>query len=123
MGKLPVRGTLLDRCGSCNAIWLDGGELESLEWGRGAGADTLAAQRRAETESEAARVVEVLDLCPRCQRGLEIAFIGAVAVDRCPHCGGIFFDQGELQTVLRLLRRGLVARLWRSVRRLGRRRG
>ena len=119
MEKLPVRGTLLDHCVPCNAIWLDGGELESLERGRGTDADALAAQRRAETESEAARVVEVLDLCPRCQRALELAFIGAVEVDRCPRCGGMFFDQGELQTVLRLSRRGLVARLWRRVRRLG----
>ena len=123
MEKLPVRGTLLDHCVPCNAIWLDGGELESLAWGRGASADTLAAQRRAETESEAARVVEVLDLCPRCQRGMELAFIGAVAVDCCPPCGGMFFDEGELQTVLRLSRRGVVARLWRRVRRLARRRG
>jgi Zn-finger nucleic acid-binding protein len=123
MEKLPVRGTLLDHCVTCNAIWLDGGELESLERGQRAGADTLGAQRRAETESETARVVEVLDLCPRCQRGLEITFIGAVAIDRCPHCGGIFFDRGELQTVLRLSRRGLVAQLWRRVRRLGRRAG
>ncbi len=122
MEKLPVRGTLLDHCVPCNAIWLDGGELESLEWGRGAGTDTLAAQRSAETESEAARVVEVLDLCPRCQRGLEIGFIGAVEVDRCRQCGGMFLDQGELQTVLRLIRGGLVARFWRLVRRLGRRR-
>ena len=122
MEKLPVRGALLDHCVRCNAIWLDGGELESLEWGQQAGADTLEAQRRAETESEAARVVEVLDLCPRCQHGMEIAFIGAVAVDRCPPCGGIFFDEGELQTVLRLIRRSAVARLWRRVRRLARRR-
>ena len=123
MEKLPVRGTLLDHCVTCNSIWLDGGELESLEQGRRAGAGTLGAQRRAETESEAARAVEVLDLCPRCQRGLEIAFIGAVAIDHCPHCGGKFFDRGELQTVLRLSRRGLVAQLWRRVQRLGRRAG
>jgi Zn-finger nucleic acid-binding protein len=123
MKKLQVRGTLLDHCVPCNAIWLDGGELDSLERGWGAGADTLAAQHRAETEAEAARVVEVLNLCPRCQRRLEIASIGAVEIDRCAHCGGMFFDKGELQTVLRLIRRGLVARLWRRVRRLGRRRG
>jgi Zn-finger nucleic acid-binding protein len=121
MQKLPIRGTLLDHCVPCSTIWLDGGELEALDRGQQAGSDTLEAQRRAETKTEAARVVEVLDLCPRCQHGLEITFLGGVKIDRCPQCSGMFFDKGELQTVLQRSRRGLWVRLWRRLRQLGRR--
>lgn len=33
--------------------------------------------------------------CPKCNSSMEKVEYGGVKVDRCTHCGGIWFDQGE----------------------------
>ena len=35
--------------------------------------------------------------CPACQQSMQREFIGRVEIDRCPACGGIFLDRGELE--------------------------
>lgn len=35
--------------------------------------------------------------CPKCEIELETAWIGAVEVDRCPDCLGIWFEEDELR--------------------------
>ena len=100
MEKRPQGGVLLDHCRACNTVWLDAGELESLEGGAVRSPAALEAQRAAEVEREARRQVSTLGLCPRCQRGLEVTSLHGVEVDQCRHCGGIFFDHRELPAVL-----------------------
>jgi Zn-finger nucleic acid-binding protein len=100
MEKRAERGVLLDHCPACNAVWLDGGELESLELGVARSPADLEAQLEAERAREAARQVSTIGLCPRCQRALETRAIHHVEIDQCRHCGGIFFDHRELATVL-----------------------
>jgi Zn-finger nucleic acid-binding protein len=100
MEKRSERGVLLDHCRACNAIWLDGGELEALELGLSRGRDELEAQREAEAARERARRVSAVGLCPRCQRALGPRSLHGVEVDQCRHCGGIFFDDRELPAVL-----------------------
>jgi Zn-finger nucleic acid-binding protein len=111
MEKRSVRGVLLDYCRACNAIWLDRGELESIDRRREGADPGHARQARAEAAQERDRPIEVHGLCPRCQARLELSFMGAVELDRCGRCGGIFFDEGELQTILRLRRRSVFSRL------------
>ena len=48
MEKRSERGVLLDHCAPCNAVWLDGGELEALEVGLARSAPDLEVQREAE---------------------------------------------------------------------------
>jgi Zn-finger nucleic acid-binding protein len=117
MEKRSVRGVLLDYCPACTGIWLDGGELESIDRRREGADPEHAVQARAEAADERGRPIDVHGLCPRCQARLELSFIGAVEVDRCGRCGGIFFDQGELQTILRFRRRSGLARLLGWLRR------
>jgi Zn-finger nucleic acid-binding protein len=116
MDKRSERGVLLDHCRACDAIWLDGGELEALELGVARSDSDLAVQREAEGAREAARGVSTVGLCPRCQRGLEPGGIHGIEIDRCRHCGGIFFDQRELPAVL-ARSRSLLAGLRRGFRR------
>jgi Zn-finger nucleic acid-binding protein len=118
MERRPVRGVLLDYCTACNAVWLDGGELESLKYGLEARQAELATRAAVEAREEMYRIVEVQGLCPRCQSRLEVTDFGGVEVDRCRSCGGTYFDHGELQQVLRLQSPNLIARLWRRIRHL-----
>jgi len=100
MEKRIERGVLLDHCRPCNALWLDAGELEALELGVARTAEQLEAQREAERLREEARVVSAIGLCPRCQRALETRSIHGIEIDGCRSCGGIFFDDRELPTIL-----------------------
>ncbi len=116
MQKRPIRGVLLDYCAPCHAIWLDEGELEALLSGRSRTRVELQAQEEAEASRERSRAVSVLELCPRCQGRLFVTYIQAVPVDQCNRCHGMYFDQGELPSILRALRRGPLARLWTRLR-------
>ena len=35
--------------------------------------------------------------CPKCDLAMETRTVGAVVIDHCPQCAGIWFDEGELQ--------------------------
>jgi Zn-finger nucleic acid-binding protein len=109
MNKRTERGVLLDHCPSCNALWLDGGELEALELGVARTPEELEVQREAERAREEARVVSAIGLCPRCQRALETRSIHGVEIDGCRNCGGIFFDDRELPAILSRSRTQLAA--------------
>jgi Zn-finger nucleic acid-binding protein len=100
MKKRVERGVLLDHCPPCNAVWLDAGELEALELGLARSPEELLTQREAELVREQTRVVAAIGLCPRCQRALETRSIYGTEIDGCRSCGGIFFDDRELATIL-----------------------
>jgi Zn-finger nucleic acid-binding protein len=100
MDKRVERGVLVDHCVACNAVWLDGGELEALELGLERTPAELEVQRDAERAREASRQVAALGLCPRCQRALETRGIHGTEIDGCRNCGGIFFDDRELPAIL-----------------------
>jgi uncharacterized protein len=38
--------------------------------------------------------------CPKCGEPLEEVRLAQIAVDKCGQCQGVFFDQGELDTLL-----------------------
>ena len=116
MEKRAERGVLLDHCRACNAVWLDGGELEALELGVERTPGEIEVQREAERAREEARVVAAIGLCPRCQRGLETRSIHGTEIDGCRSCGGIFFDDRELPTILSRSRDQISAlrRRWRG---------
>lgn len=39
----------------------------------------------------------MLPVCPRCHAALFLLIYGGVEVDRCPICGGVWLDAGELE--------------------------
>ena len=45
--------------------------------------------------------------CPACSKALVPEEMGDVTVDRCSHCGGIWFDRGEVVRVLDLHTQGV----------------
>lgn len=59
--------------------------------------DLRAIDRRASDSETSQRI------CPRCSDNLVTMNIGGqqtLSIDRCPQCLGIFFDRGELETVM-----------------------
>ena len=36
-------------------------------------------------------------LCPKCQVPMRVIERSGVTIERCPQCGGVFLDQGELE--------------------------
>jgi Zn-finger nucleic acid-binding protein len=91
----------LDFCLKCSGVWLDSGELELLiavlqSEGADLRPDELLAPEKAE--------IKARRKCTICGRKMEKVWIGRenkVLIDRCPIGHGLWFDAGELQTVLR----------------------
>jgi len=49
---------------------------------------------------------EVPRNCPKCPGKLESYTFEGFPLDRCHECGGIWLDKGELEAIVRLIRRG-----------------
>ncbi|MDX9971489.1 MAG: zf-TFIIB domain-containing protein [FCB group bacterium] len=85
----------LDYCAACRGVWVDAGELELLYGDEqaceaflaGGGVCNAASKRR----------------CPHCSARMEERRTGSdrpVTYDRCPRGHGLWFDRGELASVL-----------------------
>ncbi len=83
----------LDLCTNCKGIWFDRGELAAFA----SLSQDIPALREVWHD---ARVTQCP--CPRCQTPLEELHYQSdsiLLVDRCPLCGGIWLDEGELSSV------------------------
>ena len=88
----------VDYCVSCHGIWLDAGELELLFGDRAITEGFMTAGCPSHAKGE-----QVLR-CPECRRKMKKETTGGeppVVYDHCPNNDGVWFDQGELATVLK----------------------
>lgn len=86
----------IDYCTNCKGIWLDAGELELM----------------LEGEEEKAKLIQSLEVvedikekklkCPLCRDKMEKVRHKEVNIitDKCIHNHGIWFDKGELETMV-----------------------
>jgi Zn-finger nucleic acid-binding protein len=91
----------VNRCSSCQGVWLDRGELERVQQTPTAADPRLASDINSVSKAyEMARQKALPRIvCPRCSTELaarEYAYCSQVLVDCCPRCGGIWLDGGEL---------------------------
>ena len=70
-------------------------EMETLKKKR-AELDTSRKQR----EQEASKKAHWMK-CPKCGSDLEEVEMDRIMVDKCGGCGGLFFDQGEIELMLK----------------------
>ncbi|WP_372895799.1 zf-TFIIB domain-containing protein [Stieleria sp.] len=92
---------VVDRCPVCRGIWLDSGELktiqETIEHDYSQQLQRINVVARA---YELARQKSQPDIrCPKCQGELhprEYAYCSQILIDRCAECGGVWLDAGEL---------------------------
>lgn len=101
---LELDGVEVDHCPRCGGSWLDAGELEALAEGAGVGTrrirEALLARARGRRGSRR---------CPRCRRRLEPLSVGVeeeLVVDRCRLGHGLWFDRGEIGSLVRGLGEG-----------------
>ena len=91
----------LDYCPTCNGVWFDADELELLLGAIDLPVEDLVRPPE-ETPSEKPRK------CPYCRRKMEKVLTGpggGVLIDRCRRGHGLWFDGGELDTVIAALRK------------------
>ena len=61
----------------------------------------LAQEQQAESESEKLRMKEAHWMhCPKCGQKLSPEKCGAVEIDVCPSCTGVWLDKGELGAIV-----------------------
>ena len=98
MAVFEFEGIDVDRCVRCGGTWMDTGEVEML------GAFDLAAlDRVSATLAAAPEVRRTRRRCPRCPRRLREVTIGVgpvLTLDRCPWGHGVWFDRGEMLTLI-----------------------
>ena len=88
----------VDYCDSCCGVWLDEGELELLFGDQSIKQGFLTAGNPAEAKGETLRP------CPICDEPMNKAVTGGpepVVYDYCPNEHGLWFDKGELLTILK----------------------
>lgn len=88
----------LDVCPGCKGVWFDADELELLLESMGLSIAGLVRPGEA-------RSAEKKRKCPYCHRKMQKVHMGEqeVLVDRCRHGHGLWFDGGELGTIVREL--------------------
>ncbi|GEM_PF-1497413 len=82
----------VERSACCGGVFLDHGEHELL----------LAALPALDSAAESAAPFTThapteARPCPRCREAMGVEREGAVAIDVCPSCGGLFLDPGEVE--------------------------
>jgi len=104
MEQVGLDGILLDRCPVCGGIWFDLGELRDvLELAHSPRKSDLLRADRARGHDEMHERVPCK--CPRDTTPMTVVHDPVqphIAMDLCPHCGGIFLDGGELADLSRL---------------------
>ena len=88
----------VDYCVSCHGVWLDAGELELLFGDREQVAGFMTAGGEAPAGREKPRP------CPLCRRKMAKRVTGGpdpVTYDQCARGDGLWFDRGELASVLK----------------------
>ena len=102
-----LEGVEVDCCAGCAGVWLDRGELGALAQLAGspdsALEQRLAAAQTAPAPAANSTAAQPTRRCPRCRAALEHLLLPgplALALDRCPRGDGLWFDPGELQTLL-----------------------
>jgi Zn-finger nucleic acid-binding protein len=100
--KIYESDITVDACPECGGLWLEKGKLEAIE-------ESLDNDYTPELKEmpnliegafERAEQMTARSLtCPACGSPMEnheYAYCSQVMVDSCPHCGGIWLDEGEI---------------------------
>lgn len=105
---LFLDGAIVDRCRSCQGVWLDAGEVERMV-GAATESETVAPGGAAER----APLDHLIGSCPTCRIGLSGFPVPGepASLELCPRCHGLWLDAGEL----RLLGEGSVVAWLRGV--------
>lgn len=68
-------------------------------------------RREKAAEEEVAVRASARGRCPKCGHSLEQRVLHEIGVDECPECGGMWLDEGELETLAKRENEGWFGRL------------
>ena len=97
MVVLELNEIEIDFCTGCDGIWLDSGELELMFETAGERENLIKSFQEDPDHSEKQYK------CPICNKKMVKVHVGderVILIDKCKKDHGLWFDQGELQTVL-----------------------
>jgi Zn-finger nucleic acid-binding protein len=98
MITLELAEAEVDYCTACKGVWLDAGELEMLL------DDDGKAKILIDSFSKDASTAEKPKQCPICDKNMEKIIVGheksTLLIDRCPKGDGLWFDSGELNSII-----------------------
>lgn len=92
-------GVVIDVCDGCQGVWFDRGEMAAYADLARDVPDLQKVWNNASTTRNP---------CPRCRTNLEEMQYSAqdpLLIDRCPACGGIWLDSGELGKILEIVQK------------------
>jgi len=100
LDKATFQGLEVDLCPKCGGLWLDRGEITRASKLPEA---ELARLRKLLTGKGGPPPLPTADKapCPACTGKLSEVVLGAVHVDYCSTCHGIFLDRGELEDAIK----------------------
>lgn len=103
LDKAEFQGLEVDLCPKCGGLWLDRGEIVRASKLPDAELDRL---RGLLTGAKGPPPVPTTTKvpCPACEGHLSEVVLGAVHVDYCGTCHGIFLDRGELEAAVTAIR-------------------
>ena len=90
-----LEGIEIDHCPECRGTWLEVGEFELIAERAGAEPGPISDALLKGRGEKAGKLH-----CPRCPAPLRVMHIEGVELDRCPHDHGIWFDAGEMKTLI-----------------------
>lgn len=99
-----LHGIEIDSCPWCGGTWLDAGELDALTTAAGLVSGALSAAL-----AQARRGAVTRRRCPRCLARLDRVTVNTVlplALDRCRRGHGLWFDRGEIPSLMRTFVQG-----------------
>jgi len=98
MITLELADVEIDHCTDCGGIWLDAGELELLL------GDTKQAEKLLDSFKVETNCPEKPRKCPICLKKMQKIIVGLftprLLLDRCSRGDGLWFDKGELSSIV-----------------------
>ncbi len=102
---IMYEGIQIETCDACQGEWLDAGELKHIVQVRETRFDEQ--ERRAVAAAVKITGVDVKQadrdlVCPKCSDRTDAINYGGdtgIVIDRCPGCGGIWLDGGEMEKI------------------------
>jgi membrane associated rhomboid family serine protease/Zn-finger nucleic acid-binding protein len=108
--SVKSKSEIVSVCPGCNGIWSDAGEFVNLV-SQLAKSEVITPEIpqlfKPRQVQPAGKIEEEPRMCPRCNaemRKLNYAYDSNVFLDKCPNCGGIWTDGGEIVQIVRYLK-------------------
>jgi len=105
-----IKSEIVDVCPGCRGIWFDSGEFVDLV-NELANSEEITPEMpqlfKPRAVQPAGKTEEESRICPRCNkkmRKFNYAYDSNVFLDKCPNCGGIWTDRGEVRQIAKYLK-------------------